>query len=58
MTTVGVLALQGDVREHAAAVTSLGADVTLVRRARERAGRRDHLARGRVDHHRQVAARL
>lgn len=35
MTTVGVLALQGDVREHAAAVTSLGADVTLVRRAHE-----------------------
>lgn len=35
MTTVGVLALQGDVREHAAAVTRLGATATLVRRARE-----------------------
>ena len=35
MTTVGVLALQGDVREHAAAVTALGATVSLVRRPRE-----------------------
>ncbi|WP_084037812.1 pyridoxal 5'-phosphate synthase glutaminase subunit PdxT [Demequina sp. NBRC 110053] len=35
MTTVGVLALQGDVREHAAAVTRLGATATLVRRPRE-----------------------
>lgn len=29
---IGVLALQGDVREHAHALTGLGADVTLVRR--------------------------
>lgn len=32
---VGVLALQGDVREHAALLTALGADVTLVRRPGE-----------------------
>lgn len=32
---VGVLALQGDVREHARVLTDLGADVTLVRRAAE-----------------------
>ncbi|MFE7196349.1 pyridoxal 5'-phosphate synthase glutaminase subunit PdxT [Microbacterium oxydans] len=31
-TRVGVLALQGDVREHAALLSSLGADVALVRR--------------------------
>lgn len=37
MTTlrVGVLALQGDVREHAAVLRGLGAEVTLVRRAEE-----------------------
>lgn len=34
-TRVGVLALQGDVREHARVLTHLGADVTLVRRAEE-----------------------
>lgn len=33
--TVGVLALQGDVREHAALLTELGADVVLVRRPEE-----------------------
>ncbi|PZU28149.1 MULTISPECIES: pyridoxal 5'-phosphate synthase glutaminase subunit PdxT [unclassified Microbacterium] len=32
MTRVGVLALQGDVREHTRVLTALGADVTLVRR--------------------------
>ncbi|GAB3406475.1 pyridoxal 5'-phosphate synthase glutaminase subunit PdxT [Schumannella luteola] len=32
---VGVLALQGDVREHAAVLTALGAEVVLVRRASE-----------------------
>lgn len=32
---VGVLALQGDVREHAALLSSLGADVSLVRRPGE-----------------------
>lgn len=32
---VGVLALQGDVREHAAVLTRLGATVTLVRRPEE-----------------------
>jgi 5'-phosphate synthase pdxT subunit len=32
---VGVLALQGDVREHAQVLTSLGAEVTLVRRPAE-----------------------
>lgn len=32
---VGVLALQGDVREHAAVLSSLGADVALVRRPEE-----------------------
>jgi 5'-phosphate synthase pdxT subunit len=32
---VGVLALQGDVREHVRALTSLGADVDLVRRPEE-----------------------
>lgn len=32
---VGVLALQGDVREHARVLTDLGADVALVRRPRE-----------------------
>ncbi|KHK97549.1 glutamine amidotransferase [Microbacterium mangrovi] len=32
---VGVLALQGDVREHAAALSDLGADVQLVRRPEE-----------------------
>ncbi|GAB3387984.1 pyridoxal 5'-phosphate synthase glutaminase subunit PdxT [Humibacter soli] len=32
---VGVLALQGDVREHARVLTSLGAEVVLVRRVRE-----------------------
>ncbi|MEV8268253.1 pyridoxal 5'-phosphate synthase glutaminase subunit PdxT [Microbacterium sp. NPDC076911] len=32
---VGVLALQGDVREHARALTDIGADVTLVRRPAE-----------------------
>ncbi|WP_136056791.1 pyridoxal 5'-phosphate synthase glutaminase subunit PdxT [Microbacterium sp. K24] len=32
---VGVLALQGDVREHAALLAALGADVTLVRRPAE-----------------------
>ncbi len=35
---VGVLALQGDVREHARVLTGLGADVTLVRRPDELAG--------------------
>ncbi|MFK3679093.1 pyridoxal 5'-phosphate synthase glutaminase subunit PdxT [Microbacterium sp. NPDC090218] len=34
-TRVGVLALQGDVREHAALLTQLGADVVLVRRPAE-----------------------
>ena len=33
--TVGVLALQGDFREHAAVLRSLGADVELVRRPEE-----------------------
>ena len=33
--TVGVLALQGDVREHAAVLDSLGAAVVMVRRPRE-----------------------
>lgn len=32
---VGVLALQGDVREHAQALTDLGADVRLVRRSED-----------------------
>jgi 5'-phosphate synthase pdxT subunit len=32
---IGVLAVQGDVREHATALTGLGADVTLVRRPTE-----------------------
>ena len=32
---VGVLALQGDVREHARVLTDLGADVELVRRPSE-----------------------
>jgi 5'-phosphate synthase pdxT subunit len=35
---VGVLALQGDVREHARVLTGLGADVALVRRPDELAG--------------------
>ncbi|MFT4233548.1 MAG: pyridoxal 5'-phosphate synthase glutaminase subunit PdxT [Microbacterium sp.] len=35
VTRVGVLALQGDVREHAALLGQLGAQVTLVRRERE-----------------------
>jgi 5'-phosphate synthase pdxT subunit len=35
---VGVLALQGDVREHVAALTSLGAEVTLVRTPQDLAG--------------------
>ncbi|KAA9110539.1 pyridoxal 5'-phosphate synthase glutaminase subunit PdxT [Microbacterium rhizomatis] len=35
---VGVLALQGDVREHARVLTELGADVSLVRRPEELAG--------------------
>ncbi len=35
---VGVLALQGDVREHAAAVARLGADVVSVRRAEDLEG--------------------
>ncbi|MEV4667410.1 pyridoxal 5'-phosphate synthase glutaminase subunit PdxT [Microbacterium sp. LWO12-1.2] len=34
-TRVGVLALQGDVREHAALLAGLGADVILVRRPEE-----------------------
>lgn len=34
-TRVGVLALQGDVREHAALLAHLGADVVLVRRPEE-----------------------
>ncbi|MCK2036853.1 pyridoxal 5'-phosphate synthase glutaminase subunit PdxT [Microbacterium sp. SSW1-49] len=34
-TRVGVLALQGDVREHAALLAGLGADVVLVRRPQE-----------------------
>lgn len=34
-TTVGVLALQGDVREHAAVLRGLGAEVVLVRRPSE-----------------------
>ncbi len=33
--TVGVLALQGDFREHASVLRTLGADVTLVRRPEE-----------------------
>lgn len=33
--TIGVLALQGDVREHAAALRACGAEVVLVRRATE-----------------------
>ena len=33
--TIGVLAVQGDVREHVAALTELGADVTTVRRPEE-----------------------
>ena len=32
---IGVLALQGDVREHARVLTGLGADVALVRRPAE-----------------------
>ncbi|GAA3629647.1 pyridoxal 5'-phosphate synthase glutaminase subunit PdxT [Microlunatus ginsengisoli] len=36
--TIGVLALQGDVREHAAALASSGAEPRLVRRASELAG--------------------
>ncbi|WP_285027326.1 pyridoxal 5'-phosphate synthase glutaminase subunit PdxT [Plantibacter sp. ME-Dv--P-122b] len=35
---VGVLALQGDFREHAAVLTGLGADVSLIRRPAELAG--------------------
>lgn len=35
VTTIGVLALQGDVREHAAALTRVGAQVVTVRRERE-----------------------
>jgi 5'-phosphate synthase pdxT subunit len=35
MTTIGVLALQGDVREHAAALTRVGAKAVAVRRASE-----------------------
>jgi 5'-phosphate synthase pdxT subunit len=35
MTTIGVLALQGDVREHAAALTRVGASPVAVRRASE-----------------------
>lgn len=35
MTTIGVLALQGDVREHEAALTRLGANVIRVRRLAE-----------------------
>ena len=35
MPRVGVLALQGDVREHARVLTALGADVVLVRRPEE-----------------------
>lgn len=35
---IGVLALQGDVREHLAALTAAGADTTTVRRPRELAG--------------------
>lgn len=35
MSTVGVLAVQGDVREHAAVLASLGCDVVKVRRATE-----------------------
>lgn len=34
-TRIGVLALQGDVREHAKVLAELGADVTLVRRPAE-----------------------
>lgn len=36
--TVGVLALQGDFREHASVLRTLGADVALVRRPEELAG--------------------
>ncbi len=36
--TIGVLALQGDVREHAAAFSDLGEDVVLVRRPDDLAG--------------------
>jgi len=36
--TVGVLALQGDFREHATVLRSLGSDVVLVRRPEELAG--------------------
>ena len=35
MTTVGILALQGDVREHRAVLESLGAEVVAVRRPSE-----------------------
>jgi len=35
VTRVGVLALQGDVREHARVLTALGAEVVLVRRPEE-----------------------
>lgn len=35
---VGVLALQGDFREHASVLTSLGADVSLIRRPAELTG--------------------
>lgn len=35
MPTVGILALQGDVREHEQALTALGADTIRVRRAEE-----------------------
>jgi 5'-phosphate synthase pdxT subunit len=34
-TTIGILAVQGDVREHAAALSALGADVVTVRRPEE-----------------------
>jgi pyridoxal 5'-phosphate synthase pdxT subunit len=36
--TIGVLALQGDVREHVAALTASGADAVLVRRVGELSG--------------------
>nr|WP_284287223.1 hypothetical protein [Angustibacter aerolatus] len=53
--TIGVLALQGDVREHLVALAESGATARPVRRPEEPRGPRRHrAARGRVDHHRQA----
>ena len=57
--TIGILALQGDVREHAAALMASGAVARSVRRpsGAGRTGRAGH-PRWRVDHHRQAVPRL